>query len=96
MIPEIIIDQLDIKSKSEDGDSPNQVANNNWHLNFIELTVKQIYDLAKQISDHCKSNRIGHRKVFEYIKEDLDSGYLKKSRMTDELQKRIDDKLMNG
>jgi hypothetical protein len=85
-----ILTLLHIKYQEEDGGTPDQIVNQSFHLNLIELTARQAFVLAREIHKCGEPARINHKDVQQYIKDCLLAKFLDRSKINMNILDKID------
>ena len=88
LLEQKLVDQLGVKIEKSRGATPDMVANDEWHYDFIELTVSKIVALATCIRG-LKIDRIREHRVKELIRYGLKHDYFDLSLVEEKLRTRI-------
>ena len=89
LIEEKLLNQLFVKQEESLGDSPNNTANNSWHIDLIDITTEKLFKIAQLISTHGQIDRIMDKDVLKIVQEGVRSGDLDLSKMNEDLKRSI-------
>jgi hypothetical protein len=68
-----ILSELNIKFEKSPGDTPDEEANSNWHIDLVELTASKRLELAMTIMAKAEKNRLQQKIIQGLILEAVTS-----------------------
>ena len=84
-----ILSELGIKFEPSPGETPDEEANSNWHIDLTELTASQRFKLATTIMAEADRKRFPKKDIEEQIIEAVWSKQLNLKKMHKKLQEKI-------
>lgn len=85
LFPEDLLESIGIRAQRVNGNTPDPVANQTWHFDILELTVRHIAVLAASINEKGELRRKQEPDVKELLKDGLEDLRLEESLMPPEL-----------
>jgi hypothetical protein len=86
-----ILSQADVKTEKEDGKTPDEIVNDRWHLNLIELSGHKLVGLTRRIFERSEAGTILKKRLEELALQALGSSRLNtgkiNAKMKEELRK---------
>ena len=85
-----IFDDLEIRVEFEEGDTPDEFANNQWHWNLIELSGQKAASLAARLYYESERKRKLPPQIKAMVAEGVRQGYIDNARLKGDIPKTID------
>lgn len=89
VFPNSVISALGFKCEEQRGDTPDDLANESWHLDLVELTTATVEPLAVAVNTHGELRRFRKPELKTLLKEGLKNRQLDRS----EIDAKLLDKL---
>lgn len=76
-----VVTRLGLKMNQADGETPDNVANQSWHRDLVELSGKRMLDFAIEIFHGGETQRFPKKQVLELLKAAIAANEIDQSRL---------------
>ncbi|MCI0690506.1 hypothetical protein L0337_00700 [candidate division KSB1 bacterium] len=85
-----VLKEINIVIRPSKGNSPDEIVNQNCHSDLVELSARQLVNLAKAILTHAELKRISEKEILHLLTQAVVSGQIERPKLRTKIGMKID------
>jgi len=85
-----LLNEINITLRPSKGNSPDDLANQNWHIDLFELSARKLVDLAKAVLNNAEIKRIPEKEILHLLVQAVAAGQIERTKLRAKIGVKID------